>query len=120
MCVCPGGRTRVDRRASRHKAAEPIGGDAGFEQLIYEKLMLLRGTCASIVDDAEARMPLAYVHLGEILVDALVILAPFALYSKLGVFMVPLCGLQTIFYHPAWPCAVQVVPRPLWQRGLVV
>ena len=88
-----GARIRAGRQQSH------IGGDAGFEQLIYEKLMLLRGTCASIVDDAEARMPLAYVHLVQILVDALVILAPFALYSKLGVFMVPLCGLQTIFYR---------------------
>ena len=31
-----------------------------------------------------ARMPLAYVHLVQILVDILVILAPFALYAKLG------------------------------------
>ena len=37
--------------------------------------------------------------LWQILVDALVILAPFSLYSRLGLFVVPVCGLLTIFYR---------------------
>ena len=35
----------------------------------------------------------------QILLDALVALAPFALYSRLGIFIVPLCGILTIFYR---------------------
>jgi hypothetical protein len=76
-----------------------ISGGAGFEQLCLEKLLLLRSVSASIDDDEAARMPLAYVHLVQILVDALVVLAPFALYAKLGVFMIPCVGMQTIFYR---------------------
>jgi len=76
-----------------------LDGGAGFESLILEKLLLLRSVAASITDDAAARMPLAYVHLVQILVDVLVALAPFALYSRLGVFVIPLTGILTTFYR---------------------
>ena len=60
---------------------------------------MLRSVSCSIADDAVARMPLAYVHLVQVLVDVLIVLAPFALYAKLGPFTVPMSAVQTIFYR---------------------
>eukprot|EP00962_Isochrysis_galbana_P061970 scaffold48870_cov270-Isochrysis_galbana.AAC.6 len=37
-------------------------GDAGFEQVFLDKACLLRAVCATLPDDRDARMPLAYVH----------------------------------------------------------
>ena len=76
-----------------------IDGGHGFEQLFLDKACLLRSTSASITDDAAGRMPLAYVHLVQTLVDGLVVLAPIALFSSMGVFIIPLVGLLTTFYR---------------------
>lgn len=76
-----------------------VAGGAGFESLFLDKVLLLRSVFSSIIDDADARMPLAYVHLVQILVDGLVVLAPFALYAKLGIFTVPLSGIITMFFR---------------------
>ena len=46
----------------------------------------------------QGRMPLAYVQLVQILVDSLVWLSPFSLYSGLGSLSIPLCGLLTLFF----------------------
>ena len=86
-------------RFTQARAKGMLDGGAGFESLILEKSLLLRSTCASVTDDIAARMPLAYIHLVQILVDALVILAPIALFSSLGVFIIPLVGLLTTFYR---------------------
>ena len=43
-------------------------------------------------------MPLAYVQLVQILVDSLVWLSPFSLYSGLGSLSIPLGGLLTLFF----------------------
>ena len=43
-------------------------------------------------------MPLAYVQLVQVLVDSLVFLAPFALYSELGALAAVLTGLLTLFF----------------------
>ena len=51
-----------------------------------------------MVSCTAGRMPLAYVQLVQILVDTLVWLAPFSLYSGLGVLSIPLCGLLTLFF----------------------
>ena len=64
-----------------------------------EEACRLRAGCASIDDDAVARMPLSYVHLVQLLVDTLVVLAPFALYPKLGVLTVLLSCILVIFYR---------------------
>ena len=52
----------------------------------------------SIGDFQAGRMPLAYVQLVQVLVDSLVIIAPVALYAKLGALSIPLCGLLTLFF----------------------
>ena len=76
-----------------------LHGGVGFDTRFLEEGCKLRATCASITDDAAARMPLAYVHLVQILVDALVALSPFSLYSRLGILTIPLCGILTLFYR---------------------
>ena len=76
-----------------------LSGGPGMEQMMLDKILLLRAVCASITDDAAARMPLAYVHLVQILVDALVALSPLSLYSRLGILTIPLCGILTLFYR---------------------
>lgn len=43
-------------------------------------------------------MPAAYVQLVQVLVDSLVILAPFALYAELGSLSFILVGLLTFFF----------------------
>ena len=59
----------------------------------------LHGTCGGIMDNQEDRMPLAYVHIVQVLIDSLMVLTPAALYPKVGVFSVPLAGLLTVFYR---------------------
>ena len=44
-------------------------------------------------------MPLSYVHLVQLLVDTLVVLAPFALYPKLGVLTIALSPVLVFFYR---------------------
>ena len=43
-------------------------------------------------------MPLAYVHIVHIMIDLLLVLAPMALYPKVGALSVPLAGILTLFY----------------------
>ncbi|KAL1527345.1 hypothetical protein AB1Y20_016015 [Prymnesium parvum] len=88
----------VARFVDARRAGVVLGG-SGMETVFFDKVCLLRATCASITDDAAARMPLSYVHLVQILVDTLIALAPFALYPRLGALTVPLCGVLTVFYR---------------------
>jgi len=74
-------------------------GAVAMESRFLEEACKLRAVCASISDDAAARMPLSYVHLVQLLVDTLVALAPFALYPKLGVLTVMLSGILVIFFR---------------------
>jgi hypothetical protein len=41
-------------------------GEAGFEQVFLDKACLLRAVCATLPDDRDARMPLAYVHFVQV------------------------------------------------------
>lgn len=72
---------------------------AGWEQTMLGKCCELRGACMGIPDELAARMPLAYVHFTHLLVDALLLLAPFALYAKLGAFAIVLNGIIALFYR---------------------
>ena len=58
----------------------------------------LRGTIADIADALDGRMPLAYAHFVQLLVDTLLFISPFALYSEMGVWSIPAVGLLTLFY----------------------
>ncbi len=76
-----------------------LQGGVGLDARFLEEGCKLRAVCASIADDASARMPLSYVHLVQLLVDTLVVLAPFALYPKLGVLTIVLSPLLVVFYR---------------------
>jgi len=58
----------------------------------------LRGTFAGIGDQLDGRIPLAYAHFVQVLVDSFLLIAPFALYSELGIWSIPAVGLLTLFY----------------------
>ena len=90
-----------------------LRGGNGFEDNLLRRLTELRAQYFNIGDYAAGRMPLAYVQLVQVLVDSLVFLSPFALY--------PALGLRDRPPHPLLQGAaraVQVLPRPVWQRGL--
>ena len=74
-----------------------VGGD-GAERELIRKVTDLRAEYFSIGDLCAGRMPIAYVQLIQILVDILVWLAPFALYSDLGSLSIPLCAILTHFF----------------------
>merc|ERR1712046_29936 len=61
--------------------------------------MGLRSASSAIGYKLSARMPLTYVHLVQVLVDTLTLLAPFALFAKFGVASVLLNGLIVSFYQ---------------------
>ena len=58
----------------------------------------LRGTFAGIGDQLDGRIPLAYAHFVQVLVDSFLLIAPFALYSELGIWSISAVGLLTLFY----------------------
>lgn len=74
-----------------------VGGD-GAERELIRKITDLRAEYFSIGDLCAGRMPLAYVQFVQILVDSLVWLAPFSLYSGLGSLSIPLCAVLTHFF----------------------
>jgi hypothetical protein len=58
----------------------------------------LRGSCATITDLVDARCPLAYVHLVQLLVDSFLILTPFAALGEMGWFSVGATFLLSLFF----------------------
>ena len=75
-----------------------LAGGPGVEDQIMKRLTEIRAEYFSIGDFEAGRMPVAYVQLVQILVDSLVWLSPFSLYSGLGSLSIPLCGLLTLFF----------------------
>ena len=45
------------------------------------------------------RMSMAYIQLMQVLINLLLLLAPFALYSALGSLSIPMTGLLTFFFY---------------------
>lgn len=88
----------IARTVSARREGILFGGD-GFENVFLDKACLLRAVCATLPDDRDARMPLAYVHFVQMLVDTLLVLAPFALYPRLGDLSVLLAAMLTLFYR---------------------
>lgn len=85
-------------RTLKAKKQGIIPDDLALSHAIYEKLLDLRGTVAVIGDVLDGRIPLAYAHFVQILVDIFLGIAPFALYGELGVWSIPAVGLLTLFY----------------------
>jgi predicted membrane chloride channel (bestrophin family) len=65
---------------------------------LQSTMLALRGTYASMDDETSTRMPLAYTHFVQVLVDTFVFLAPVALYSTLGDMSLICVGIITLFY----------------------
>lgn len=76
-----------------------LRGGNGFEENVLRQLTTLRASFFDIDDFRAGRMPLAYVQLMQVLVDSLVVIAPFALYSELGSLSTPLVGLLAFFFR---------------------
>eukprot|EP00580_Thalassiosira_gravida_P018052 CAMPEP_0201675952 /NCGR_PEP_ID=MMETSP0494-20130426/40732_1 /ASSEMBLY_ACC=CAM_ASM_000839 /TAXON_ID=420259 /ORGANISM="Thalassiosira gravida, Strain GMp14c1" /LENGTH=480 /DNA_ID=CAMNT_0048158549 /DNA_START=42 /DNA_END=1484 /DNA_ORIENTATION=- len=75
-----------------------IEDDEAVKHVVLEELCALRGTYAGIGDILEGRMPLAYAHFVQILVDTFLVTAPVALYAEMGVWSVFSVGVITLFY----------------------
>jgi hypothetical protein len=63
------------------------------------RLNALRSAYGKIGKALARRMPLVYVHLVQTLVDTTLLMAPFALYGRLGAVSIILCGVLTFFYR---------------------
>ena len=72
--------------------------DPAHRQMLLGQLATLRSTYASISDKLAGRMPLAYTHFVQVLVDVFVWTAPIGLYSELGAWSIICVGVLTLFY----------------------
>ena len=67
--------------------------------LFFSKAEELRGTFAGIGDELDARLPLAYGHFVQLMVDAFLVLCPLVLFTSMGGWAVFASGLLTLFYQ---------------------
>lgn len=74
-----------------------IGGD-GFEQCILDRCCQLLSHFLTFGDLMDARIPLAYAHLMQVLIDTLLLLAPFALYSEMEHLCIPASAVIAFFF----------------------
>jgi len=74
--------------------------DAGdlFMSHVLDTGLLLRKQFGGFRGTLEARIPLAYAHFVQIMVDTLLFIAPMALYKDLGPFTIPTVAIMTIFF----------------------
>lgn len=97
-------RIFVEGRRAGH-----IEGGAGFEQQFMEKCHVIRAQYGAIGDELQGRMPLAYAHIVQVLVDVILWMYPFMAFSTgmtpfLGVVGT---GLLTMFYQGLFDLAKQ-------------
>lgn len=75
-----------------------LKGGYGFEDKYLEKALLLRSQYGSFGDVLDARIPLAYGHFVQVMVDTLLFCAPFACYVDQGYFTIATVGILSIFF----------------------
>jgi predicted membrane chloride channel (bestrophin family) len=75
-----------------------LEGDSGLEHMLLDKMCALRSACSQVAHKTNGRMPLAYAHIVQVLVDSFLFFAPLAQYADLGIFSVISVGILTIFY----------------------
>ncbi|CAB9503360.1 protein kinase type II-alpha regulatory subunit [Seminavis robusta] len=85
-------------RVNRAIAAGVVQDNNAIRTQFISQASRLRGSHGDMTDKLAGRMPLAYTHLVQILVDTFVLVAPFALYADLGVYSVFAVGLVTLSY----------------------
>jgi hypothetical protein len=86
---------RLGVSVARQSGTSPIA----VQMSLQNKLVELRATYASIPDELSGRMPLAYVHLVQILTDLLVLATPFALAHSVGGFGAILGSAVITLFH---------------------
>ncbi len=91
------------------RKAGHIEGSDGFEQQFLEKCHVIRAQYGAIGDELAGRMPLAYAHIVQVLVDVILWMYPFMAFSTgmtpvLGVLGT---GLLTMFYQGLFDLAKQ-------------
>ena len=72
--------------------------DVAHRQVLLTTMNELSCTYSMINNKLNGRMPLAYTHIVQVLVDTFVWLAPLGLYAVLGTWSVLCVGLLTVFY----------------------
>ncbi|KAL7564626.1 hypothetical protein ACA910_009316 [Epithemia clementina (nom. ined.)] len=84
-------------------------GGAGFENQIIEKLHVCRAQYGAIGDELSARMPLAYAHIVQVLVDVVLWMYPvMAISSNMSPVLAVLgTGILTITYQGLFDLAKQ-------------
>ena len=75
-----------------------VASDTATKGQLLKKIGDLRDSFMAIGGKMAGRMPLAYVHFVQILVDTFVLIAPIALYAELGSYSVVAVGVLTMFY----------------------
>jgi len=97
-------RLFVEGRASGHI----LGGD-GFEQQTMEKFHVIRAQYGAIGDELQGRMPLAYAHVVQILVDVILWMYPVMAFSigMSPVVAIAGTGLLTFSYQGLFDLAKQ-------------
>lgn len=97
-------RLFVEGRASGH-----IQGGDGFEQQTMEKFHIIRAQYGAIGDELQGRMPLAYAHVVQILVDLILWMYPVMAFSisMSPVVAIAGTGLLTLSYQGLFDLAKQ-------------
>jgi predicted membrane chloride channel (bestrophin family) len=72
------------------RAAGHLQGGSGYEQQFLEKCHVIRSQYGAIGDELQGRMPLAYVHIVQVLVDVILWLYPLMAFS---INMSPILGI---------------------------
>jgi len=86
-------------KAAPERSPQLEPGSYDFERRFDDQTIELRDQCDLLQTDMAGRMPLAYVHLVQLLVDSLVVLTAPALYSKLGPLSICLTFWVTVCYR---------------------
>merc|ERR1712194_57538 len=68
------------------------------ESVFTENILGLRTNIADIRTALQARIPLAYGHFVQFLVDFLLAMTPCALYPEFGIWSTPAVGILSVFY----------------------
>ena len=90
-------------------AAGIFEGGTGFEQQFMEKCHVIRAQYGAIGDELQGRMPLAYAHIVQVLLDVVLWMYPFMALSTGMAWHTGIVGtgLLTIFYQGLFDLAKQ-------------
>ena len=99
----------ITRVAIEGRQAGHFLGGSGFEQQFMEKIHVIRSQYGAIGDELQGRMPLAYAHIVQVLVDCVLLMYPLMAFTS---GMAPLLGvlgtgLLTVSYQGLFDLAKQ-------------